>query len=114
MALDQIALCVSRMTFKIEIASDGQATTVRLIGRIDWQSLDELHAHLRMLRPRVVLDLDEVTLVDVAIVHFLIACEALAIELLHCPPYIRDGWIASLRTDPRTLKNGEKPIWCVR
>jgi hypothetical protein len=35
-----------------------------------------------------VLDLDEVTLVDVVVVRFLITCEAEGIELLHCAPYI--------------------------
>jgi hypothetical protein len=37
-----------------------------------------------------VLDLDEVTLVDVAVVRFLIACKAEGIELRHCAPYIRE------------------------
>jgi hypothetical protein len=37
-----------------------------------------------------VLDLDQVTLVDVWVVRFLIACEAEGIELLHCAPYIRE------------------------
>ena len=39
----------------------------------------------------MVLDLDEVTLVDV--VRFLGACEAEGIALLHCSPNIRE-WIA--------------------
>jgi hypothetical protein len=37
--------------------------------------------------------LDEVTLVDVAAVRFLIACEAEGIEVRHCAPYIRE-WMA--------------------
>jgi hypothetical protein len=39
----------------------------------------------------MVLDLDEVTLVEV--VRLLGACEAKGIALLHCSPYIRE-WIA--------------------
>jgi hypothetical protein len=39
-----------------------------------------------------VLDLDDLTLVDVAVVQFLIACEAEGIELRHCPPYVR-AWM---------------------
>ena len=39
------------------------------------------------------LDLDEVTLVDVEVVRFLGGCEATGIALLHCSPYIRE-WIA--------------------
>jgi len=40
-----------------------------------------------------VLDLDEVTLVDVEVVRFLGRCEQAGTALLHCPPYIRE-WIA--------------------
>jgi hypothetical protein len=47
-------------------------------------------------RPRLVLDLDEVMLVDVVVVRFLIACEAEGIELLHCAPYIRE-WMSKER-----------------
>lgn len=43
-------------------------------------------------RPRVVLDLGEVTIVDADVVRFLMACEAEGIEFLHCPPFIRE-WI---------------------
>jgi flagellar biogenesis protein FliO len=43
-----------------------------------------------------VLDLKEVTLVDVGVVRFLIACEAQAIELLNRAPYIRE-WMSRER-----------------
>ena len=43
--------------------------------------------------PRTVLDLDEVTLVDVHVVRFLGTCEQEGTELLHCPLYIRE-WIS--------------------
>jgi len=74
---------------RIETASDGQPTTLRLIGRVESEYLDELQAQLRRHRP-LGLDLDEVTLVDVGVVRFLIGCEAEGIELLHCPPYIQE------------------------
>ena len=86
------------VTLKIETASDGHTASLRLIGRIEAEYLDELEAHVRKHRPLLVLDLDEVTLVDVAVVRFLIACEAEGIELRHCAPYIREwmgreqGW----------------------
>jgi hypothetical protein len=41
----------------------------------------------------IALDLEEVTLVDIDIVHFLARCEAGGTELLHCSPYIRE-WIS--------------------
>ena len=78
------------MTLRIETTSDGQTATLRLIGRIESEYLDELQTQVRRQRPRLVLDLDEVTLVDGVVVRFLIACEAEGIELLHCAPYIRE------------------------
>ena len=77
------------MTFRINSTTGGQITTVRLIGRIQAESLDELRAHLQRHRPRLLLDLREVTLVDVGVVRFLLACEAEGIVLLDCAPYIR-------------------------
>ena len=84
------------MTLRIETAFDGQTATLRLIGRIESESLDELRAQVRRHRPRLLLDLYEVTLVDVEVVRFLIACEAESIELLNCAPYIRE-WMSRER-----------------
>ena len=42
--------------------------------------------------PRVVLELAEVTLVDVDVVRFLGICESQGVQLLHCSAYIRE-WI---------------------
>lgn len=81
---------VPPMTLRIETASDGQTATLRLIGRIESSSLDDLQAQVRRHRPRLVLDLDEVALLDGGVVRFLIACEADGIELLNCAPYIRE------------------------
>jgi len=78
------------VTLRIETASAGQTATLRLIGRVESEYLDELRDQLRKHRPPLVLDLDDVTLVDVGVVRFLIACEAEGIELQHCPPYIRE------------------------
>ena len=78
------------MTLKIETASDGHTASLRLIGRIQAEYLDELDIHIRRHQPLLVLDLREVTLVDVAVVRFLITCEAEGIELRHCAPYIRE------------------------
>lgn len=87
------------MTLKIETASDAQTATLRLIGRIDSEHLDELQAQVRSHRPRLVLDLDEVTLVDLGGVRFLVACETDGIELLNCAPYIRE-WMSRERERP--------------
>ena len=81
------------MTLKIERHADGQTTTLRLIGHLQAEYLEELQAQIEGNGPRMVLDLDEVTLVDVEVVRFLGDCEAEGIALLHCSPYIRE-WIA--------------------
>ena len=44
----------------------------------------------------VVLDMEEVSLVDVDVVRFLGGCQADGITLVHCSPYIRD-WVARER-----------------
>jgi len=80
----------------IETASDGRTATLRLIGRVESEYLDELRAQVRTHRPRFVLDLGDVTLVDGAVVRFLIACETAGIELQHCAPYIRE-WMGRER-----------------
>jgi anti-anti-sigma regulatory factor len=81
------------MTCKIERHTDGHHTTLRLIGHLHAVHLETLQAQLESHGPRTVLDLDEVTLVDVEVVRFLGTCEKAGTALLHCPPYIRE-WIA--------------------
>jgi hypothetical protein len=76
----------------IERASQGNSTTIRLIGRMRADHLEELEKQIRESGPDITLDLEEVTLVDVEIVRFLGTCEARGVTLLHCLPYIRD-WI---------------------
>ena len=81
------------MTCKIERHTDGHHTTLRLIGHLQAAHLEALQAQLESNGLRTVLDLDQVTLVDVEVVRFLGTCEQEGTELLHCPPYIRE-WIA--------------------
>jgi anti-anti-sigma regulatory factor len=84
------------MTLKIEKYSDGHCATIRLIGRMQSEHVEELEKQIRQTGQGITLDLDEVTLVDVEIVRFLGICEALGATLLNCPPYIRD-WIGKER-----------------
>ena len=81
------------MTGKIERQIDEHHTTLRLIGHLQAAHLEALQAQLEGNSPRTVLDLDEVTLVDVEVVRFLGTCEMKGTELLHCPPYICE-WIS--------------------
>jgi anti-anti-sigma regulatory factor len=84
------------MTLKIEKYSDGYGTTIRLIGRLQAEHLEELEKQIQGSGPALRLDLDEVTLVDVECVRFLGACEIRGATLLNCSPYIRD-WIGKER-----------------
>ena len=47
---------------------------------------------------RKIIDLSEVTLVDLEVVQFLISCEDEGIELVQCPPYVRE-WILRERAE---------------
>lgn len=86
--------------FRIERDSDGKTTIIRLIGRIQAEHLDELKSQVKDKGPKVHLNLEEVTLVDVDVVRFLGACEEDGIELLHCLPYVRE-WILNERRGKR-------------
>jgi anti-anti-sigma regulatory factor len=80
------------MTLRIEKASNEHSTTIRLIGRMRREHLEELKAQMQNSGPRVSLDLNELSLVDVDVVRFLGICQREGVELLHCSPYISD-WI---------------------
>ena len=49
------------MTLKIEKYSDGNSTTIRLIGRMRAEHLEELEKQIRESGPAITLDLEEVT-----------------------------------------------------
>jgi len=84
------------VTLKIEKSSDGQGTTIRLIGRIRAQHLEELEKQIEESESKIALDLEQVTLVDVQAVRFLGWCEAQGVTLRNCSLYITD-WIAKER-----------------
>ena len=77
---------------KIEKASSQGRTTIRLSGRLQSEHIEELKTQLRTNGAQFVLDLQEVTLVDLDVVQFLAHCEAAGVKIVHCPPYIRE-WI---------------------
>jgi anti-anti-sigma regulatory factor len=83
---------------KIEKHSDGHKTNIRLIGRMQAEHVPTLQAVINESALRIVLDLEELTLVDVEAVRFLGSCRRGGVALLHCSPYIRE-WIA--REDER-------------
>lgn len=90
---------------RIEKESDGRITTLRLIGRIQSADIGSVRAQMDDDSVHVFFDLGEVTLVNVEVIRFLSDCEDEGVELLHCPPYVRE-WILRERDErsrPRIL-----------
>jgi hypothetical protein len=80
------------MTLKIVKRSAGARTIFKISGRIRSGDIEELRGQMGGYTAGIVLDLEEVTLVDVEVVRFLGMCEVKGVELVHCPPYIRE-WV---------------------
>jgi hypothetical protein len=81
-----------KMTLRIDVTREGPRVTLRLVGRIKRENLGDLSRQITNRGPIVVLDLDEVTLVDLDVVRFLRDAEAAGVELIHCPLFVRE-WI---------------------
>jgi len=84
------------VTLKIEKIVRKRRTTARLIGRVQAEDLPEVARQLEESGPSAVLQLDEVTLVDVDVVRFLNRCEVEGVRLVNCAPYIRE-WMSRER-----------------
>ena len=81
------------MTFKIERGSDGGRSTIRLIGSVKSEHLQDIAQQLEICGPRAALDLEGVTVVGINVIHFLVERERQGTELLRCPAYVRE-WIS--------------------
>jgi hypothetical protein len=77
----------------VTLKIDRRHTTVRLIGRVRAEDLVEVARQLEGSGPGAVLDLDEVTLVDVNAIRFLNRCEMEGMRLVNCSPYISE-WMS--------------------
>jgi anti-anti-sigma regulatory factor len=77
---------------KITRSLNGEAV-FRLSGRMDAENLGDLEAPLNAESgDEIILDLKNLTLVDLDVVRFLRHCETGSIELRNCPAYIRE-WL---------------------
>jgi hypothetical protein len=84
------------VTLKIETINGEHCVTIKLIGRVRADELPELKAQIEASGSSIVLELEEVTLVDVEAVRFLGVCESKGLQLLHSSAYVRE-WIARER-----------------
>jgi hypothetical protein len=87
-----------REMLRIEKDSDGCVTRLLLSGRIQSDRIACIRSAMNDGCARRILDLREVTLVDIAVVRFLINCEDEGIEMVQCPPYVR-VWIVRERAE---------------
>jgi hypothetical protein len=87
-----------RPMLRIEKESDGHTTILRLVGRIQSVNIGNIRAQMDDGNVPILMDLGEVTLVNVEVVRFLSNCEDEGIVLLHCPLYIRE-WILRERAE---------------
>jgi len=83
---------------RIEKQSDECFTRLLLNGRIRSERIACIRSAMNDACARKILDLSEVTLVDVEVVRFLISCEKEGIELAECPAYVRE-WILRERAE---------------
>jgi hypothetical protein len=83
---------------RIEKDSDGCVSRLRLSGRSQSDHIACIRSAMKDGCKRKTLDLSEVTLVDIAVVWFLIRCEDEGVELVQCPPYVRE-WMLRERAE---------------
>jgi hypothetical protein len=83
---------------RIEKDSDGCVGRLRLSGRIKADCIASIRSSMNDGCTHKILDLSEVTLVDIAVIRFLIGCENEGVELLQCPPYVCE-WIVRERAE---------------
>jgi hypothetical protein len=88
---------------RIEKKSEGCVTRLSLYGRIHSDRIACIQSAMKDGCARKILDLSEVTLVDLAVIEFLMSCEDSGIELAQCPSYVRE-WILLERTESARSK----------
>src|SRR5258708_22013192 len=81
---------------RIEKHSDGCVTRLLLSGRVQSDRIACIRSAMNDGCARTILDLSEVTLVDIAVVRFLIGCEEEGVELAGWPPSLRE-WVVRER-----------------
>jgi hypothetical protein len=83
---------------RIEKDSDRRVTRLLLSGRIQLDGIGSIRSAMNDGPGRKILDLSEVTLVDIAVVRFLSGLEDEGVELVRCPRYVRE-WIVRERRE---------------
>jgi len=83
---------------RIERNGGGCVTKLRLSGRIQSDQIASIRSEMDDVCASNILDLTDVTLVDLGVVRFLIRCEDGGVKLKQCPAYIRE-WMLRERAE---------------
>jgi ABC-type transporter Mla MlaB component len=75
---------------KTKRTSETNGTRIHLSGELRCAHLDDLRAEIKQAVQPVTLDLDEVEVVDMDGIRLLNECCARGIQVVNCPPYIRE------------------------
>ena len=78
------------MTLKIERIFGAREKRIRLSGQLRSEHLSQVKSEVEGAEQPVELDLEEVDLVDIDGVRFLNECQAQGVQVVNCPPYIRE------------------------
>jgi len=78
------------MTLRIERRDSGQSAVLHLIGELRSQDVKSLSAQIADAPFPVILDLAELSVVDLTAVRFLLDCQSRGINIVNCQPYIRE------------------------
>lgn len=83
---------------RIEKDCGGRVTKLRVCGRIESHQIAGIRWELDDGCARKILDLNEVTLVDLGVIRFFLRCEDEGVELAQCPSFVRE-WILRERAE---------------
>ena len=78
------------MTLRIERASEGEREVIRLIGRLEQENLGTLETETRGSDQVICIDLRDVTLIDIHVVHYLIARQREGVSFQNIPAFVQE------------------------
>jgi ABC-type transporter Mla MlaB component len=89
---------VPAMTLKIKRLCEKHGTRICLAGELRCTHLVDVRTEIEQAGQPATLDLDEVEVVDLDGVRLLNECQARGIQVVNCPPYIREWMLHEKRT----------------
>jgi hypothetical protein len=89
------------MTLKIETRRSEDSLIVQLIGEFDVEHLDEVKAQVNDAPCAVVVDIGELTLINVEGIRFLNACHENGMPIINASGYIAEWMTLEGRPEPK-------------